>query len=89
VLGGEDDELSPIGHTFELLAALPGPTELVLYQGERHSLGGGPATAFGPNRHHVVANWIQDRLAGQPASDRFTYVDSTGQTHDRRPSWRG
>jgi dipeptidyl aminopeptidase/acylaminoacyl peptidase len=89
VLAGEDDELSPIGHTFDLLASIPGPTELVLYQGERHSLGGGPATAFGPNRHHVVGNWIQDRLAGQPASDRFTYVDATGQTHDRRPSWRG
>lgn len=88
VLAGEDDELSPIANTFELLATIPGPCELVLYQGERHSLGGGPATAFGPNRHHVVADWVEDRLAGRPAEDRFTYVDATGETHDRRPAWR-
>jgi dienelactone hydrolase len=88
VLAGEDDELSPIANTFGLLATIPGPTEFVLYQGERHSLGGGPATAFGPNRHHVVANWVDDRLAGRPGVDRFTYVDATGETHDRHPSWR-
>lgn len=89
VLAGEDDELSPIRHTFELLAAIPGPTELVLYQGERHSLGGGPASSFGPNRHHVVADWVADRLAGLAARDRFLYVDGTGATHDRPPAWRG
>lgn len=88
VLAGEDDELSPIRHTFELLATVSGPTELVLYQGERHSLGGGPATAFGPNRHHLVAEWIADRLAGHQAEDRFRYVDANGVTHDRRPAWR-
>lgn len=88
VLAGEDDELSPIANTFELLATIPGPCELVLYQGERHSLGGGPATAFGPNRHHVVADWVEDRLAGRPVEDRFMYVDATGETHDRRPTWR-
>jgi dienelactone hydrolase len=88
VLAGEDDELSPIRHTFELLRAVRGPTELVLYQGERHSIGGGLATAFGPNRHHVVAQWIADRLAGRPSDDRFTYVDANGEVHDRRPSWR-
>jgi len=88
VLAGEDDELSPIASTFELLATISWPCQLVLYQGERHSLGGGPATSFGPNRHHLVADWVEDRLGGLPAGDRFIYVDAAGASHDRPSSWR-
>jgi len=88
VLAGEDDELSPIEHTFELLRAIPSPSQLVVYQGERHSLGAGAAASFGPNRHHVVADWVADRFAGRPAEDRFLHVDGTGRVHDQHPTWR-
>ena len=88
ILAGEDDELSPIANTYELLRALAGPTQLVLYQGERHSLGSGPAATLGPNRHHLVAQWIADRFTGRPASDGFLYVEATGQVRERSPFWR-
>ena len=88
VLAGEDDELSPIAHTFELLRAIAGPSQLVLYQGERHSLGSGPAATLGPNRHHLVAQWIADRFTGRPAEDGFRYVEATGHVSERPPLWR-
>ena len=88
VLAGEDDELSPIEHTLRLLRPIPAPTQLVLYQGERHSIGASPAAAFGPNRHHLVAQWIADRFEGRPLVDRFLTVDASGTGHEREPAWR-
>jgi alpha/beta superfamily hydrolase len=88
VLVGEDDELSPIHHTLDLARRIPAPVDLVVYRGERHSIGGGPAAAFGPNRHHLVAGWAQDRQAGRTAHDRFRLVDGTGSVHEREPVWR-
>lgn len=88
VLAGEDDELSPLHHTFALARRIPAPVDLVVYRGERHSIGTGPAAAFGPNRHHLVANWAAERFAGTPARDRLRVVDATGGVEDREPTWR-
>lgn len=85
VVAGEDDELSPLHNTLELLRLIPAPTWLAVYQGERR---GSPASAFGPNRGHIVAQWLADRFAGQPAADRFSSVDVTGKVSDREPVWR-
>jgi hypothetical protein len=87
-VAGEDDELSPIRHTFELAGRIPAPVDIVVYRGERHSIGAGPAAASGPNRHHLIAGWAQDRQAGKPARDRLRVVDTTGQVHEQEPSWR-
>jgi len=88
VLAGEDDELSPIENTFDLLGRIAAPTELVLYEGEKHSVGASSAARFGPNRHHLVAGWIADRLAGVPAVDGFVRVDGSGRTTELAPPWR-
>lgn len=88
VLAGEDDELSPLHHTIALARQVPAPVDLVVYRGEKHSIGAGPAAAFGPNRHHLVANWAGERFAGVPARDRFRVVDATGAVEDRDPPWR-
>jgi dienelactone hydrolase len=88
VLAGEDDELSPIQHTLDLLTRIPAPVDLLVYRGEKHSVGGGPAAAFGPNRHHVVAGWALDRVRGLPAVDRFRVVETTGGVDERTPPWR-
>jgi pimeloyl-ACP methyl ester carboxylesterase len=88
-VAGEDDELSPLHHTIDLLRRMPAPVDLVVYRGERHSIGAGPAAALGPNRHHLIAGWAQDRHDGSPARDRFRVVDATGTVHEREPLWRG
>lgn len=80
VLAGEDDELSPIGHTYRIVDRVTGPRELVVYRGERHSIGGGPAARLGPNAMDLAADWFADRFAGRPTEERVTLVDVTGQT---------
>jgi dienelactone hydrolase len=87
-VAGEDDELSPLHHTFDLLRRIPAPVDLVVYRGERHSIGAGAAAALGPNRHHLIAGWAQDRQAGRPLRDRYRVVDATGAVSDREPVWR-
>jgi dienelactone hydrolase len=88
VLAGEDDELSPLENTFALLHEIPAPAQLVVYEGEKHSVGGSTAAQLGPNRHHLVAGWLADRLAGTPATDRFLHVDSIGRVTELEPPWR-
>jgi fermentation-respiration switch protein FrsA (DUF1100 family) len=78
VVAGEDDDLSPIEHSWALLERARGPREFVLYQGERHGIGSGPAAGLGPNRDEVVAEWMADRLAGRPLADRLRYVTTAG-----------
>jgi dienelactone hydrolase len=80
VLAGEDDELSPIGHTFRLLARMPAPRRLVLYRGERHSIGGGPAARNGPNALDLAADWFVERFEGRPLEETVTVVETSGQT---------
>jgi dipeptidyl aminopeptidase/acylaminoacyl peptidase len=87
-LAGEDDELSPLANTLELLGRIPSPTDLVVYQGEKHSIGAAASAQFGPNRHHLVADWVADRLAGKPVQDRNRSVDGQGTVHERAVHWR-
>ena len=89
IVAGEDDELSPLANTFDLAGRLGGPVDVVVYCGERHSIGAGPAAAFGPNRHHLIAQWAFERQAGQPARDRLRVVEATGTVEDRDPPWAG
>ena len=79
-LAGEDDELSPLAATLELLSEMKSSRELVVYRGERHSLGGGPATRFGPHPLTLVADWFADRFVGRDAKDAVTVVGVDGST---------
>ena len=88
VLAGEQDELSPLVHTHRLIERIPTPVQLVVYQGERHSVGGGLASTLGPNRHHLVAGWFADRFEGIPCSDSYRLIDTSGQVHEHTPFWR-
>jgi len=81
VIAGEDDELSPIEHTYRLLEQVRAPKQLVVYQGERHSLGGGLASQLGPNRNTLVADWFADRFAGRELRSERVYVDTSGVSH--------
>jgi dienelactone hydrolase len=78
VVAGEEDDISPIEHTWSVLDRIPPPRELVLYQGERHGIGSGPAAALGPNRDELIAEWFVDRFVGRPMEDRLRYVTTSG-----------
>ena len=78
-IAGEDDELSPIHNTYRLLQCLPAQRRLMLYRGERHSIGGGPAARLGPNHLDAAADWFADRFDGRPPVEDVTVVDTSGK----------
>jgi alpha-beta hydrolase superfamily lysophospholipase len=81
VVAGEDDELSPIEYTYDLLGRIKAPKELLLYQGERHALHTNSATALGPSWLGYMLDWLRDRVDGKPAESKYTLVDFAGQIH--------
>jgi dienelactone hydrolase len=81
VIAGEDDDLSPIEYTYELLDSIKAPKQLLLYQGERHGLNTTTSTAFGPNPQTYMADWLKDRLDGKPVAAQQLLVDMMGQIH--------
>jgi dienelactone hydrolase len=81
VVAGEDDELSPIEYTHELMDVMKAPKELLLYQGERHGLNTTSSSTLGPNARIYIAEWIKDRLDGKPMESKKILVDMMGQTH--------
>jgi dipeptidyl aminopeptidase/acylaminoacyl peptidase len=79
VIAGEDDELSPMHNTYRLLERMPAERRLMLYRGERHSVGGGPAARLGPNHLDAAADWFLERFEGRPVEQDVTVVEATGQ----------
>jgi len=75
---GEDDELSPIANTYRLLERIPGLRRLMVYRGERHSIGGGPAARLGPNPLDAAADWFADRFEERPFEQDVTVVETSG-----------
>ena len=78
-LAGEADELSPMVHTERLIAALPGPKRLVVYQDSRHAVGGVLATNLGPYPPTLMADWMAASLADATFPSERWYVDSGGR----------
>ena len=80
VLAGEDDHLSPIECTYDLLETIAGPKQLVLYEGADHGLGGSSSSDLGPNPQTYIADWLLDRLNGKPMESQHILIDMAGQT---------
>jgi pimeloyl-ACP methyl ester carboxylesterase len=78
IVASEDDELSPIEHTYRLFNDVQTPKELVVYQGERHAIGGS-AGGLGPNWLTLAADWLRDRVDGRAMASQRVYVDVTGR----------
>jgi dienelactone hydrolase len=81
VIAGEDEELSPMEYTYELLDTIKAPKQLLLYQAEKHGLHTTSSSALGPNWGVYIAEWIRDRLDGKPMESKNILVDLMGQTH--------
>ena len=81
VLAGEDDQLSPIEYTYDLLQSVQAPKQLLIYEGADHGIGGSSSTELGPYPATYVADWLERRLEGQPMESQHIFVDMAGQTH--------
>ena len=73
IVAGEDDELSPIEHTYRFYSEIHGPKKLVVYQGEHHSLSHHPEFA------NIAADFISDAMAGNAIRSEKLYVTTSGQ----------
>ncbi len=85
VVGGEDDDWSSIESVFEVMNKVTAPKELLLYQGEGHTLHSRPSSAFGPLEWAYIADWIDDRFKGKPLESTLSVVDYRGRVH--REPW--
>jgi dienelactone hydrolase len=84
IAGGEADELCPLENTEAFAKALGGPKQLMIYADARHSIGGAPSAANGPDTRSYQAKWLQARLAGTPFSNEYWFVEPSGKI-DKRP----
>ena len=84
IVGGEDDELSPIEHTLEVYNRIKSPKKLVVYEGAKHSMGGATSVAQGPHFGHMMADWLLARAEGRPLGpDENILVDMYGNSELR------
>ena len=79
IQGGEDDELSPIECSEDLASKLKGPRKLVVYEGERHAIGGNSASYLGENWMIMLCDWCRDRIDDKPAPNERVHFNSLGQ----------
>jgi dienelactone hydrolase len=82
VMAGEDDQLSPIEHTYNLFETISAPKQLLVYEGAEHGLVGSSAAALGPSQGTYFADWLKDRLDGKPMQTKHMKVDAFGQIHE-------
>ena len=70
----EDDDLSPVEHTYKLHDEIKSPNTLVVYRGELQGV------TDNMDVRAFIADWMKDRFAGKPLTSRRIYKDCrTGQ----------
>lgn len=79
IQGGEDDELSPIEFSHALVDKIRTPKKFVIYEGERHAMGGGTAAQLGENWFTMLVDWCVDRVSGKPAPNERVFINALGQ----------
>jgi dienelactone hydrolase len=69
IVAGEDDELSPIAHTYKLYDEIAAPKTLIVYKGERHGV------SDNLDVRAQIADWMKDRFDGKPLASRRIFKD--------------
>src|SRR5665213_1084058 len=82
LVGGEDDQLTPIETGFQFMDLLSSPKQMLFYEGALHSVSGSPATVNGPSTGTFMADWFKDRFDGKPMPSKLMKVDAGGQVHE-------
>jgi cephalosporin-C deacetylase-like acetyl esterase len=81
-VAGEDDQLSRIEYTYEMLDGISAPKQMLLYEGANHGVAQAASTANGPNPRTFIADWLKDRLDGKPMETKHMKVDAAGTIHE-------
>ena len=82
IQAGEDDELSPLEFSDELAGRIRTPKKLVIYEGERHAIGGNNLSSYlGENWFTMLADWCLDRIEGKLAPNERVFINALGQAN--------
>jgi dienelactone hydrolase len=82
IQAGEDDELSPIEFTDALLGKIKSPKKFVVWEGERHAIGGNNLSSYlGENWFTMLADWCLDRTEGRKPPNERVFINSLGQAN--------
>ena len=73
MLGGEDDELSPVEYSYALYNSIKSPKKIVVYQNDKHEI------RAMQDLMTMVADWLKERLDGKPMDSEIIYIDVTGR----------
>ena len=82
ILAGEQDQLSPVEHSYNIFDLITAPKEIVVYEGANHSVADSSSVALGDNPKDYLADWLEARLLGQPLKSVKGFVDSSGRRTD-------
>jgi len=82
ILAGEQDQLSPVEHSYNVFDLITAPKEIVVYEGANHSVADASSVALGDNPKDYLADWLEARLLGQPLKSVKGFVDSSGRRTD-------
>ena len=64
----------------ELVGKIQPPKKLVVYEGERHAIGGNNlSSSLGENWFAMLADWCLDRIEGKSAPNERVFINSLGQ----------
>jgi dienelactone hydrolase len=69
IVAGEDDDLSPIEHSYRLYDEIAGPKTIVVYKGEVHGV------TDNLDVRALIADWMRDRFDGKPLESRRIYME--------------
>ncbi len=81
-VAGEDDQLSRIEYTYQMLDNISAPKQMLLYEGANHGVAQAASTANGPNPRTFIADWLKERLDGKPMETKHMKVDAAGNVHE-------
>ena len=82
IQAGEDDELSPIEFSDALLERIKAPKKFVVYEGERHAIGGNNLSSYlGENWFTMLADWCLDRVEGRKPPNERVFINGLGQAN--------
>ena len=82
IMAGEQDQLSPVEHSYDVFDLITAPKEIAVYEGANHSVADASSVTLGDNPKDYLADWLEDRMNGKPFQSVKGFVDSSGRRTD-------
>ena len=71
--------ICPLEFSTDLVDRLKVKKKYVVYEAERHAIGGSTAAQMGEHWFSMLADWCLDRIENRPAPHEYVFVNAIGQ----------